>query len=128
MSEWKKTVGYLVTFLATVFVVISLLYAVGILTPNNEAEGFLVNLQYGVERCFENPTVIALLVSAFINVFGFLENTVLKPQDYIINKFVETFTIYEPLLIVFTQALPLQWALPLAVVIDVVRRIAKARR
>lgn len=130
MSEnesWKKGIGYIIAFVSMIFIIIGLLYGIGILTPNNEAEGFLVNLQYGVERWFENPTVVALLVTIFINVFGFLENIATEPEAYYLTKFVETFATYEPLLIVFMQALPLQYALPLAVVIDVVRRIAKAR-
>lgn len=124
MSETsKKTLGYIIAFLAAIFVVAELLIAAGVITPNNEAEGFLANFNYGAERAFENPTLVALLITLFMNIWGFIENTAVNPQSYYVTKFIETFALYEPLLLALTQALPMQYALALAIVIDVLRRL-----
>lgn len=118
-----------IAMIALVATLAGALYGVGILAPNNEGEGFFANLQYGVERWAENPILISIIATTVINFFGYLENAVITPSEkYEVVKYIETILVYEPLLILFMQAMEMKYALILAVTIDVLRRLVAHRK
>lgn len=119
----RRGVAYVVAFLVAVFVIVELLIAIGFIAPNNDADGIFANLQYGADKAFENPVLVAALITIVINAFGFLEDYVVTKEGYEAKEFLETFAAYEGFIIVLAQCLPIEYAIGLAVVIDVVRRL-----
>lgn len=84
-----------------------------------------------LEALKENPAayrlVLGLIVAIIINVFGYLAN---KSRDkttaYDPGKFAETLLTYEPLILLLAEAMPVEWAIVGAIIVDVWRRTYKA--
>lgn len=71
--------------------------------------------------------VIGLIVAVIINVFGYLANkTRDKTTAYDVGKFAETLLTYEPLILLLPEAMPVEWAIVGAIIVDVWRRTYKA--
>lgn len=71
--------------------------------------------------------VIGLIVAVIINVFGFLANLARnKGLNYDKGMFAETLMVYEPLILLLPEAMPMKWAIVGAIIIDVWRRTYKA--
>jgi len=91
--------------------------------PQNDATGLFANLLYAQERIFENPFIVAIIATVFVNFFGWLANTFRTGEVYEPSRLLETWAIYEPLLILWSQAFPIREALAFTLAIDVTRRI-----
>jgi len=70
-----------------------------------------------------HPWWAAIVIAVLVNIFGYVENlAVEKGQAYLVGKFVETWTFYEPILIVLSQAFPMPYAAAIALGLDIARR------
>ena len=108
------------------FVLVGLVVGTGVVPPVNETEGLLTNLLKGGELWYENPMLIGLIVGLIVNIFGYVENLARdRGIDYDFGRLAETWTFYEPMLILVSQALPMGETVLVAVVIDVLRRAIK---
>lgn len=86
----------------------------------------LGNLNNKLDQLFENPAFVGLVTTFFVGVFsGFMENWSITGETFDPKRFAETFFYYEPLLILFSQWLPVKQAAVMLFVIDILRRIAK---
>jgi len=106
-----------------VFIGFEVLLWLGILPPQNNATGLFANLLYAQERFLENPFFVAILATFIVNFFGWLANTFRTGEIYEPSRLLETWAIYEPLLILWSQAFPMREALAFTLAIDVTRRI-----
>ena len=89
----------------------------------------LGNLGYGLDQLFDNPAFVGLVTALFIGVFsGYMENWSISGEAFSLKKFAETFYYYEPLLILFSQWLPMREAVTFTFALDILRRIAKRLR
>jgi len=89
----------------------------------------LGNLGYNIDQLLDNPAFVGLIATAFVGVFsGYMENWSVSGEGFDLKKFAETFYYYEPLLILFSQWLPMREAVTFTFALDVLRRIAKRLR
>ena len=120
----KQEYNYLamiLVFVTVLFVVVECLIWFNVLDIPQ-----LGNLNNKLDQLFDNPAFVGLLMTFFVGVFsGFMENWSITGEDFDPTKFAETFFYYEPLLILFAQWLPVNYAAIMLFVIDVLRRIAK---
>jgi len=84
-----------------------------------------------LEALKENPAayrlVIGLIVTMIINVFGYLANKVRdKKVAYDAGMLAETLLTYEPLILLLPEAMPTEWAIVGAIIVDIWRRTYKA--
>lgn len=119
------------TYIATLLVIVTVIFTAveicvwtGVIPPANEAEGFFANLLYGLEKAIENPALWGWIMTVLVGLGGYLENWVRTGEEFDARQFAETFFFYEPVLIGIAQLLPLEYAIVLTFVIDVLRRIA----
>lgn len=71
--------------------------------------------------------VVGLIVTIIVNVFGFLANLARNKEiKYDKGMFAETLMVYEPLILLLPEAMPMKWAIVGAIVADVWRRTYKA--
>jgi hypothetical protein len=85
----------------------------------------LGNLGYNLDQLFDNPAFVGLVATVFVGIFsGYMENWSISGEAFDVNKFAETFYYYEPLLILFSQWLPMREAVLFTFALDIVRRIA----
>lgn len=78
-----------------------------------------------------NPAVyrflVALIVTIVVNICGYLANKARKKEiSYDPGQFVETLLVYEPLIILLAEALPIKYAILGALILDIWRRTYKA--
>jgi hypothetical protein len=122
MSE--KEISYLAVILAIlslVFMVCEILIWFNVLSLPQ-----LGNLGYNLDQLFENPAFVGLIATVFVGVFsGYMENWTISGEAFSWIKFAETFYYYEPLLILFSQWLPMREAVAFTFGLDILRRIAK---
>jgi len=86
----------------------------------------LGNLNNKLDQLFDNPAFVGLITTLFVGVFsGFMENWSITGEAFDPKRFAETFFYYEPLLILFSQWLPVNYAAIMLFIIDILRRIAK---
>jgi len=109
----KYEMKVLCAVITVAFVLVGLVVGTGVVPPVNETEGLLTNLLKGGELWYENPMLIGLIVGLIVNIFGYF------------GRLAETWTFYEPMLILVSQALPMGETVLVAVVIDVLRRAIK---
>ena len=123
----KYEMKVLCSVIAVAFALAGLFVGIGVIPPVNEPEGLLANLLKGGELWYENPMLIGVIVGLIVNVFGYVENLSRdRGIDYDFGRLAETWMFYEPMLILASQALSMEQAVIVAVVIDVVRRAIKA--
>ena len=122
----KFEMKVLCAVITVAFVLVGVFVGTGVVPPVNESEGLLTNLLKGGDLWFENPMLIGLIVGLIVNIFGYVENLSRdRGIDYDFGRLAETWTFYEPMLILVSQALPMGEAVIVAVVIDVLRRAIK---
>jgi len=122
----KYEMKVLCAVITVAFVLVGVFVGTGVVPPVNESEGLLTNLLKGGDLWFENPMLIGLIVGLIVNIFGYVENLSRdRGIDYDFGRLAETWTFYEPMLILVSQALPMGEAVIVAVVIDVLRRAIK---
>ena len=127
--KMKYEMKVLSTVITVAFVLVGLFVGLGVVPPVNELEGLLANLLKGGELWRENPMLVGVIVGLIVNVFGYVENLSRDlGMDYDFGRLAETWMFYEPMLILASQALSMEQAVIVAVVIDVVRRAIKAHR
>jgi hypothetical protein len=123
----QKEYGYLALILAiltVVFIVCEILIWFNVLSLPQ-----LGNLGYSLDQIFDNPAFVGLIATVFVGVFsGYMENWSVSGEGFDWNKFAETFYYYEPLLILFSQWLPMREAVTFTFALDILRRIAKRLR
>jgi len=127
MSEEQKGwqyIGTLLILLTVIFTVVELLFWFDVIPPTDDLEGFFVNLGYSLDRWFDNPALMGWIATIIVALGGYLENYVMTGEGFQKERFAETFFYYEPLLILFSQAIPTKYALVFLFAIDVARRIA----
>jgi hypothetical protein len=89
----------------------------------------LGNLGYSLDQLLDNPAFVGLVATVFVGVFsGYMENWSISGEAFDWNKFAETFYYYEPLLILFSQWLPMREAVTFTFALDILRRLAKRLR
>lgn len=111
-----------------VALIIAIITAIGLIVqavPSNELEGLFANIFYGGEKWYQNPIILAILITVFVNFAGYVENTVINGQPYSAKKFAETYLKYLPMLLIFTQYLPPEQAGTLSVALDIISRAIK---
>lgn len=115
--------GKIVALIVAIITIIGLVCQA---VPANELQGLFANIFYGgSEKWYQNPIILAILISIFVNFFGYVENTVIKKQPYDVNKFAETYLKYLPMLVIFTQYLEPGQASTLAIALDIISRAIK---
>jgi hypothetical protein len=123
----QKEYGYLALILAiltVVFIVCEALIWFNVLSLPQ-----LGNLGYSLDQIFDNPAFVGLIATVFVGVFsGYMENWSVSGEGFDWKKFGETFYYYEPLLILFSQWLPMREAVTFTFALDILRRIAKRLR
>jgi len=128
MSKIKSELPYistLIVMLTMIFLVAELCIWIGIIVPANDADGYFVNLAYGVEKALENPALWGIIMTLIVGAWsGYMENNTANGEQFDLKQLGETFFYYEPVLIVIAQFLPLKEAAIIVFAIDVLRRIA----
>jgi hypothetical protein len=71
--------------------------------------------------------LVALIVTIIVNICGYLANKARnKKISYDPGQFVETLLVYEPLIILLAEALPIEYAILGTIILDIWRRTYKA--
>lgn len=120
MMKDKSAFATFLIILTAIFLIVEVLLWTGVI-PSIEVLG---NLGYGVDQWLENPAFAGLMMTLLVALGGYLENFVRTGEPFNVKKFAETFYLYEPLLILLSQFLPLNYAVVLTFAVDVLRRIA----
>lgn len=93
-----------------------------------EYDGLFSNLLNGMDQWLDSPVVVAALATIIVSTAGWLENWTQTGEAFEAKHFAQTFFLYEGVMILFSQALPIEYALVASFVIDVLRRIALRMR
>lgn len=81
------------------------------------------NVFYGLDQFFENPIAVGWLASIIVSVWGWLENYTQTKEPFDPSEFAKTFCLYEPIIILMSQWLPIPMATVVTFGVHVVRRI-----
>jgi len=123
MGETKADVkGKIVGLVVAIITIIGLIVQI---VPANELQGLFANIFYGGEKWYQNPIILAILVTIVINFAGYVENAVVKGEPYDVKRFAETYLKYLPMMMVFTQYLPPEQAATVSVALDIIVRAIK---
>lgn len=81
-----------------------------------------------LESLEANPALyrllIGLIVAAVMNIFGYLGNKVADTSiSYDPKKFGELLMVYEPLILLLPEAVPMEYAILGAIAVDITRRL-----
>lgn len=126
MTE-EKQLSYLAIVIAAVVAVFMIVQGCIWLGAMDIPE--LGNLNSKLDAIFENPAFVGLIMTVVVGVIsGYMENWVISGEKFDVKKLGETFFLYEPLIILFAQWLPMEYAVVFVFSIDVLRRIFKIFR
>lgn len=121
-SIFSNAAVMVLTICFVIFVAAQVLIVAGVFNAN-DADGLFANVLYGADKILENPVIIAFIAGLLVNFFGFLENYVKTGETYDAHRLLETWMLYEPLLILLSQAMTPQLAMVFTLAIDMTRRI-----